>query len=109
MLVLLLAGCSGAPEVTAIQRDEASHLREIHPVSLADATGEGGASAGFGFRHQVSRADPQPVVAFYDATLQPVADGWTITRIVPAEASEAAPLLWDLGPVTVTPSWPART
>lgn len=82
-------------------------VREMHPVSMivTDAPGEHtGPIVEFGFRHQVTGADPVPSVEYYRLTVgRDAADGaLEVVEVDGSSASRTAyPQLWDLAPVTV--------
>jgi hypothetical protein len=82
-------------------------VREMHPVKVLsrDRMGlENSAVVDFGFRHQITGADPEPVVEDYEVTLQRGPDGRV--RVIEVggmlvDGLVGYPQLWDLAPVAV--------
>lgn len=82
-------------------------VREMHPTGVLarDVAGEvHGPLVEFSFRHQITGADPMPVVELYNFTLERVGvDGpYRIVEVTGSSDQTAAyPQLWDLGPIEV--------
>lgn len=109
---LALTTLSGEPEQQ--QRDwfaavEAvpMELREMHPTAVLEPDAEGevdGPVVEFGFRHQVTGADPEPSLEYYELTLEREGtDGpYKVVAVGGTSAQRTAyPQVWDTGPVTV--------